>query len=97
MAQKTGAALILQSVPLPIGSPDEVADQFWGGVSPKTKVIFLSHITSPTALRMPVEVICRRAHEAGILTVIDGAHAPGQIQIDLDKIDADFYVGNCHN
>ena len=96
MAQKTGTAFVRQSVPLPLGSPEEVADQLWGGVTQKTKVIFLSHITSPTALHMPVEMICRRAREAGILTVIDGAHAPGQIQVDLDRIDADFYVGNCH-
>jgi len=96
MAQKTGADFIRQPVPLPIGSPEEVADQLWQGVTPKTKVIFLSHITSPTALQMPIELICRRARQAGILTVIDGAHAPGQIQVDLGLIDADFYVGNCH-
>lgn len=96
MSQKTGAAYIHQPVPLPFTSLDEITDYFWQGVTPRTKVIFLSHITSPTALRMPVEEICKRARKAGIITVIDGAHAPGQIPLDLEAIEADFYVGNCH-
>jgi isopenicillin-N epimerase len=59
-------------------------------------VIYLSHITSPTALRMPVDKVCKRAREAGILTVIDAAHSPGQIKIDLESMGADFVFGNCH-
>ena len=75
-------SFIRQPIPLLLAnSPKEAADQLWQGVTPRTKVIFISHITSPTALRMPVELICQRAREAGILTVIDGAHAPGQIQV----------------
>ncbi len=59
-------------------------------------MIFLSHITSPTALRLPIEPLIARARAAGIHTVIDGAHAPGQIALDLTALDADFYTGNCH-
>jgi isopenicillin-N epimerase len=59
-------------------------------------VIFLSHITSPTGLVFPVEQVVHRAHKAGILTVIDGAHAPGQIPLQLDRLGVDFYGGNLH-
>jgi isopenicillin-N epimerase len=93
---KTGAKYIHQTLPLPVDSENEIVEQFWAGVTTQTKVIYLSHITSPTALRLPVEVICQRARAAGILTLIDGAHAPGQIPVDLQAIGADFYTGNCH-
>lgn len=96
ICSKTGANYIHQPIPLPISSADEIAEQFWRGVTPRTKVIYLSQITSPTALRMPVEVICRRARQAGILTIIDAAHSPGQIPLDLKSLDADVLFGNCH-
>jgi isopenicillin-N epimerase len=94
--RKTGASFINYPVRLPAGSMEEVADEFWKGVTPNTKVIYLSHITSPTAMRLPIEEICRRARQNGILTLIDGAHAPGQIPLDLASVGADFYSGNCH-
>ena len=96
IARQTGAAYIQQPIDMPVTSDDSIVEQFWRGVTSQTKVIYLSHITSPTALRLPVEVVCARAHAAGILTVIDGAHAPGQIPLHLPAIGADFYVGNCH-
>ena len=87
-----------RSVPIqvPVDDPEAVADRFWAEVGPKTRVIFLSHITSPTGMRLPIESICRRAREAGIVTLVDGAHAPGQIDLDLDALGADFYTGNFH-
>lgn len=94
--RKTGAKYIYQPIPFPVTSEQEVLERFWQGVTSRTRVIYLSHITSPTALRLPVEDICQRARQAGILTVIDGAHAPGQICVDLTAIGADFYTGNCH-
>ena len=96
ICSKTGAVFVQHPIPMPIESSEEILDQFWKGVTPKTKVIFLSHLTSPTSLIMPVEQICRRAHDNGILTIIDGAHAPGQVLLNLPEIMADFYVGNCH-
>lgn len=96
ICQKSGAHYIKQAIPLPAAPADQIVDLIWEGVTKHTRLIFLSHITSPTALRMPVEAICDRAKNAGILTLIDGAHAPGQIPVDLHTINADFYTGNCH-
>jgi isopenicillin-N epimerase len=93
---KIGAKYIHQPIALPAESEDRIIDQFWLGVTQRTKIIYLSHITSPTALRLPVEKICARARAQGILTLVDGAHAPGQIDLDLQSIGADFYTGNLH-
>jgi isopenicillin-N epimerase len=93
---RNGAKLVCQPIPLPIYSQEEIIEHLWKGVSTRTKLIFLSHITSPTAIRFPVESICRRARDNGIYTFIDGAHAPGHITLNLDEIGADFYTGNCH-
>ena len=73
-----------------------LVDELWSGVTPRTRVISVSHITSATALRFPVEEICRRARRDGILVAVDGAHAPGQVDLDLESLGADFYAGNCH-
>jgi len=93
---RAGATYIHQPIPLPVHTEAEIVEQFWQGVTPRTKLIYLSHITSPTALRLPVEEICHRAREQGILTVIDAAHAPGQIPFDLHALGADIVFGNCH-
>jgi isopenicillin-N epimerase len=91
-----GARYRRAALPLPMTSVEETVEAFWSHVTPKTRVVFLSHITSPTAAILPVAAIIRRARAAGIWTVIDGAHAPGQIDLDLRALDADFYAGNCH-
>ena len=93
---KRGVKYINHPIPLPVTTPEEFVDRLWEGVTPRTKVITFSHITSPTALIFPAELICQRARAEGILTVIDGAHAPGQINIDLTAMGVDYYTGNCH-
>jgi isopenicillin-N epimerase len=96
VCRKTGAVYIRRPLAFPLATPDDLLEQFWQGVTSRTKVIYLSHITAPTALRLPVEAVCARARQAGILTLVDGAHAPGQIALDLEAIGADFYTGNLH-
>ncbi len=96
MSRKKGFSYKRQTIPLPVTTAETFADQIWEGVTEFTRVIFLSHITSPSALILPIEKIIQRAHEHGIITVIDGAHAPGQLHFSLDKLGADFYTGNLH-
>lgn len=96
VAAKTGAQIRRHRVRLPYESDEAFAEAFFADVSDNTKAIVISHITSPTALIFPVERICRRARELGILTIIDGAHAPGQFPLDLAAVGADMYSGNFH-
>ena len=96
LSQKRGFAYISQPISMPIASAEDFVEQLWQGVTTRTKIIYLSHITSPTAVIFPVAEVCHRAREQAILTVVDGAHAPGQIHLDLEKIGADFYTGNLH-
>jgi isopenicillin-N epimerase len=96
ICRRTGACYVQQPIPLPVTTQEELVERFWGGVNEHTRVIFVSHITSPTALIFPVAEICRRARQAGLLSIVDGAHAPGQIALDLSELGADFYTGACH-
>ncbi len=96
IAEMQGVDVVQQPIRLPAGSPEEILHQLWEGVSPKTRLIFISHLTSPTAVQMPIDLICSKARLQGIRTLIDGAHAPGQLDINLNTLCADYYTGNCH-
>ena len=94
--RRKGAVYVRQKIRFPITSKEDFLSQFLEGITPKTKLIFISQITSATGLRLPVHEICAFAKERGILTFIDGAHAPGQLAVNLSELQADFYVGACH-
>ena len=96
ICKKTGAKYIQQTIPLPLNSKEEFIEHFCKGLTDKTKIIFISHITSPTALIFPVKEICEIAKNRGIISIIDGAHAPAQINLDLKDVNSDIYVGACH-
>lgn len=96
ISERTGAAYVHHPMPLPMTTPEDFVERFWSAVTPATKVIFISHITCQTALIFPIAEIMRRARAAGILTIIDGAHAPSQIPLNLDALGADIYVAACH-
>ncbi len=93
---KRDARYVVRPLPAHFADADEVVEAIWSGVTPRTRVLFLSHITSFSALRLPIAPLIARARAAGIWTVIDGAHAVGQIALDLHALGADFYGGNCH-
>lgn len=96
LCRKSGASYVNQHIPVPFTTPEAIVDALWEGVTERTRAIFLSHITSATAVILPIEAICARARVEGILTVVDGAHAPGQIPLDLTALGVDIYAGNCH-
>lgn len=96
ICRQTGAEIVVVDVPLPLTSEEQFTKAIVSGMTERTKVLFLSHITSATALVFPVEPAIAEARKRGIWSVIDGAHAPGHIPLDMQKLGADFYSGNCH-
>ena len=92
---QAGAVYRRIKIPLPFDR-ESLTKHLLSAASRKTRLITFCHITSSTALIFPAAEICAAARERGIATFVDGAHAPGQIPVDLDAINADFYVGNCH-
>lgn len=93
---KAGAHCRQHEIKLPVLSQEALVDSFFKAVTERTKLIFISHISSSTALKLPVNEICKRAAALGIVTFVDGAHAPGQVQLDLRLMNADIYTGACH-
>ncbi len=96
VCRKTGAEVVVVKIPMPLVSEAQFTDAILAGMTNRTRVLFLSHITSPTALIFPIERAVAEARRRGIWSVIDGAHTPGHLQLDLDALGADFYSGNCH-
>ena len=96
ICEKTGSKYIKQNIKLPFQSKKDFISTFVAGINEKTKIIFISHITSPTGLVFPVEDICKIAKENNIFCIIDGAHVPGHIDLDIKQLDPDIYTGACH-
>jgi isopenicillin-N epimerase len=96
VCRKTGAEIVVVKVPMPFVSEEAFTEAIIAGMTDRTRVLFLSHITSPTALVFPIERSIVEARKRGIWSVIDGAHTPGHIPLSLDALGADFYAGNCH-
>lgn len=94
--KKSGAKYIRQEISLPIISKEQILEEFWKGYNSNTKVIFLNQISSSTALIFPVKEICDKAQQLGLITIIDGAHVPGHIDLNISELNPDFYTGTLH-
>lgn len=95
-ARQSGAKYMRQNISLPIVSKEQILEQFWSGYTPKTKVVFLNQISSATALIFPVKEICEKARALGLITIIDGAHVPGHIDLNIAELNPDYYTGTLH-
>jgi isopenicillin-N epimerase len=96
VANTTGAVVIEAPVGMPVAEPDQVLDALRGRLSPRTRLIVIDHVASASAVIMPVEAVVALGRALGIPVLVDGAHAPGMLNLALDRLGADFYVGNCH-
>ncbi|MGI9518876.1 MAG: aminotransferase class V-fold PLP-dependent enzyme [Pirellulaceae bacterium] len=94
--ERAGATNIVARLPDSFESHEQIVDCLMGQTSERTRLLVVSHITSPTALIMPVEAICREAARRGIAVCIDGPHAPAHVPLDLERIGCDFYTASCH-
>jgi isopenicillin-N epimerase len=94
--REKGARYVRQQIDLPIVDKETFINAFFKGCTTRTKAIFISHITSATALILPVQEICEEARRRGLITIVDGAHAPAHVGLNLKTLPADIYTGACH-
>lgn len=95
-AIRQGLTLRFVSLPPMPRTPAELTERIVAAITPRTRLLFLSHVISANGLVLPVREICREARRLGVVTVVDAAHATAMLPVDVTAIDADFYAGNCH-
>src|SRR5262245_43669613 len=96
VAERTGARVVIAPVPFPLGGRGEVLERVIGAVTPRTRLALLDHVTSPTGLVFPIADLVAGLRARGVETLVDGAHAPGMVELDLAALDPAYYTGNLH-
>ncbi len=96
VAARAGARVTEAALPFPRPDPAAIVAAVAGALTPRTRLAVIDHITSPSALVLPLAEIVAACHAAGAAVLVDGAHGPGQVTLDLKSLGADWYVGNCH-
>ncbi len=96
VAERAGATVIVAEIPFPLESSEHAASVILDAVTPRTRLALLDHITSQTAVILPIEALIKALAEFDIPVLVDGAHAPGMVPVDLNKLGAAYYTGNCH-
>jgi isopenicillin-N epimerase len=96
VARATGARIVVAAIPFPLAGAGAIIDAVLGAVTPRTRLALLDHVTSPTALVLPLVDLVAALARRGVDTLVDGAHAPGMLDVDLEKLGAAYYTANCH-